>query len=198
MQETWVWSLDRDYGLENKVATHSSILAWKIPWTEDPGGLQTMRSQKSWTWLATKNNTLTLRNCEILSCNIYGSLLYCNKRIMQNKRRGWIKPLRLEMQYEEFLVWGKDGSRIWLLDCKLGLPTLWSSSRTGGGGGVCADFVWHMNDTTILYTKFTTKHLCNNINYFISTDICTYKHSSYWMFCLTGIFILIVNLKDFK
>ena len=38
--------------LEKDMATHSSILAWRIPWTEEPGGLQSMRSQ-SWTWLAT-------------------------------------------------------------------------------------------------------------------------------------------------
>ena len=37
--------------LEKEKATHFSILAWKIPWTEEPGGLQSMGSQKSWTWL---------------------------------------------------------------------------------------------------------------------------------------------------
>ena len=36
--------------LEKGVATHSNILAWRIPWTEEPGGLQSMGSQKSWTW----------------------------------------------------------------------------------------------------------------------------------------------------
>ena len=35
--------------LENEMATHSSILAWRNPWTEEPGGLQTVGSQKSWT-----------------------------------------------------------------------------------------------------------------------------------------------------
>ena len=39
------------------MATHSSILAWEIPWTEKPGGLQSMGSQKSWTHLATKQQT---------------------------------------------------------------------------------------------------------------------------------------------
>ena len=38
--------------LENEMATHSSILAWRNPWTEEPGGLQTVGSQKSWTWLS--------------------------------------------------------------------------------------------------------------------------------------------------
>ena len=40
------------YPLEKEMATHSSILAWKIPWTEEPGGLQPMRLQKSQTWLS--------------------------------------------------------------------------------------------------------------------------------------------------
>ena len=40
MWKTWVWSLGRKDPLEKKMATHSSILAWKIPWVEEPGGLQ--------------------------------------------------------------------------------------------------------------------------------------------------------------
>ena len=38
-QETWVRSLGREDPLEEEMATHSSILAWEIPWTEEPGGL---------------------------------------------------------------------------------------------------------------------------------------------------------------
>ena len=44
MQETWVRSLDWEDSLEKEMATHSSIHAWKIPWTEEPGGLQSMGS----------------------------------------------------------------------------------------------------------------------------------------------------------
>ena len=51
MQETRVSSLGRDDPLEKGMATHSSILAWRIPWTEDPHGLQTMVS-KSQTQLS--------------------------------------------------------------------------------------------------------------------------------------------------
>ena len=40
MRETWVRSLDQEDPLEKDMATHSSILAWEIPWTEEPGGLQ--------------------------------------------------------------------------------------------------------------------------------------------------------------
>ena len=46
MRETWLWSLSREDLLEKGLATHSSILAWRIPWTEEPGGLQTVGSQR--------------------------------------------------------------------------------------------------------------------------------------------------------
>ena len=46
MQETWVQFLDREDPLEKEMATDSSILTWKIPWTEDPGGLQFMELQR--------------------------------------------------------------------------------------------------------------------------------------------------------
>ena len=42
MQEIWVQSLGQEDPLEREVATHSSVLVWKIPWTEEPGGLQSM------------------------------------------------------------------------------------------------------------------------------------------------------------
>ena len=47
MQETWVRSLGREDPLEKETATHSSILAWRIPWTEEPGGLQSMGHKES-------------------------------------------------------------------------------------------------------------------------------------------------------
>ena len=46
VRETWVRSLGREDPLEEGMATHSSILAWRIPWTEEPGGLQSMGSQR--------------------------------------------------------------------------------------------------------------------------------------------------------
>ena len=46
MQETQVCSLGREDPLEKGRVTHSSILAWDIPWTEEPGGLQSMGSQR--------------------------------------------------------------------------------------------------------------------------------------------------------
>ena len=46
MQETWAQSLGREVPLEEEMASHSSILAWRSPWTEEPGGLQSIGSQR--------------------------------------------------------------------------------------------------------------------------------------------------------
>ena len=54
MQETWVAPLGREDSLEKEMAPHSSILAWEIPWTKEPGGLQSMRSQTAGHDRATK------------------------------------------------------------------------------------------------------------------------------------------------
>ena len=54
MQEMWVQSLGQEDPLEQDMATHSSVLAWRIPWTEEPGGLQSMGSQRLGHDLGTK------------------------------------------------------------------------------------------------------------------------------------------------
>ena len=54
MWETWVGSLGWKDPLEKETATHANVLAWKIPWTEEPGGLQSMASQRVRHDLATK------------------------------------------------------------------------------------------------------------------------------------------------
>ena len=46
VQETQAWSLDQENPLKKGIDTHSSVLAWRIPWTEDPGGQQSMGSQR--------------------------------------------------------------------------------------------------------------------------------------------------------
>ena len=53
MQDVRVQSWGQEDPLEEEMATHSSILAWKIQWTEEPDGLRSMGSQKSWTRLDT-------------------------------------------------------------------------------------------------------------------------------------------------
>ena len=81
VQKTQVWSLGQEDPLEKEMATHSSTLAWKIPWTEEPGRLQSMRLQ-SRTWLSNFNNK------KMLFKNLYWvghsvehfifPVLYCN------------------------------------------------------------------------------------------------------------------------
>ena len=65
MQETQVWSLGWEDPLEKVTTTHSSILAWRIPWIEEPGGLQSMGSQRVGHGWATNTLTfsLTHRKC---------------------------------------------------------------------------------------------------------------------------------------
>ena len=46
MQDTWIQPLDQEDPLKKAMATYSSILAWRIPWTEEPGGSQSMESQR--------------------------------------------------------------------------------------------------------------------------------------------------------
>ena len=55
MQEMWVPSLGQEDPLEEEMATHASILAWRIPWTAEPGGLQSMGSQRVRHDLATEH-----------------------------------------------------------------------------------------------------------------------------------------------
>ena len=63
MQATWLRSLGQKDPLEKGMATHSSILAWRIPWANEPGGLQSMGSQRVST---TEQLTLSLLNEEKL------------------------------------------------------------------------------------------------------------------------------------
>ena len=58
MQDTWVWFLGWEDPLEKEMATHSSVLVGRIPWTGEPSGLRFMQSQRSWTWLSNYNNSL--------------------------------------------------------------------------------------------------------------------------------------------
>ena len=74
MQETWVRSLGREDPLEKEMATHSSILAWRIPWTEEPGGLQPTGSQRVWhDWVISLSFTFPFNELYSL-CHNYSTL----------------------------------------------------------------------------------------------------------------------------
>ena len=66
MQETQVQSLGREDPLEKGIATHSSILAWRIPWTVEPGGLWSMGSQRDGQDLVTNTFTFIILTPQIV------------------------------------------------------------------------------------------------------------------------------------
>ena len=63
MRETWVWSLVQEDPLEKGMAIHSSILAWRIPWTEEPDRLHFVGSQRVRHDWVTKTSTVTATSC---------------------------------------------------------------------------------------------------------------------------------------
>ena len=90
MQETRVWFLGQDDPLQKELATYSSILAWGVPWTEDPGGLQSMELQRSDTtlWLnqpttnqREKNIFKTFRFILEYSQLMFDSFVWTSKRL---------------------------------------------------------------------------------------------------------------------
>ena len=62
-----VWSLGQEDPLEEEMVTHSSILAWRIPWTEQPGRLQSMGSKKCQTWPTFWSLSHSLETCQVFT-----------------------------------------------------------------------------------------------------------------------------------
>ena len=70
MRETWIQSLGQEDPMEKEMATHSSTLAWRIPWTDEPGGLQSTGSQR------VRHNTPTLSNSHVKVYFLLGILVH--------------------------------------------------------------------------------------------------------------------------
>ena len=71
IQEMWMWSLGREDPLEKEMATHSSILAYKIPQTEEPGGLQSLGLQ-SQARLSMHNFRINLKLWSLVGSHLWG------------------------------------------------------------------------------------------------------------------------------
>ena len=85
MRETWVWSLDWKDSLENELATLSSVLAWRIPGSEEPGGLQSLGSQRVGRDQETKTHTHTYTHTHPTNRASYGvSEKKWNHSVMSN------------------------------------------------------------------------------------------------------------------
>ena len=81
MQETRVWSVGLEDPLEKGMATYSSILAWEIPWTEEPGRLQSMRSQR------VRHDWATEHTCSWFIFTFCEISVSTNTQIIQDKRK---------------------------------------------------------------------------------------------------------------
>ena len=75
-QESRIRSLDGGDPLEKEMATHSSILSWEIPWREEPGGLYSMGSQKSWTPPGDLTTTTFVEYILVVKMNVCGTLYF--------------------------------------------------------------------------------------------------------------------------
>ena len=105
--ETWVPSLGWGDPLEEGTATHSSILAWRIPWTEEPGGLQSMGLQRvGYDWV-TKHSTATLYMFHVY--NIKYILTAWNYYMTSRNTQSWNRPKNVcQFKYMiEMAFWGK-------------------------------------------------------------------------------------------
>ena len=101
MKETWIWSLGQEDPLGEEMATHSSLLAWRISWTGEPGGFQSMGSQRVRHDWATEHHHLLLHlhecacmlSCSVVSicdCMDYGPPGSSVHGILQERRLEWI------------------------------------------------------------------------------------------------------------
>ena len=128
MQETWVWSLVWEDLLEKEMATQSSILAWRTPWIEEPGGLQSVELQ-SWTRLSNRTITTTgSLNPVFQSCTSRGS--YSDVSCIY-----WLSIMRLYL-WEFFVVMVEDSSMWEVLFLLL--------SETPGASPTCCYFLLQM------------------------------------------------------
>ena len=116
MHETPVWSLGWKDPLEEEIVTHSSILAWEIPWTGEPGGLQSIGSQKSQTRLS-DYTTSWESHCEVSEvaqscptlCDLVGcSLPGCSVHgIRQARILEWVA-----ISFSRGSSWSRDQTRV--------------------------------------------------------------------------------------
>ena len=98
MWETWVRSLGREDPLEKEMATHSSLLAWRIPWTEEPGGLHSPRGRKE------SDTTEQLHFHFQLRVKVKVSWTYLVTQLVKNPpamRETWVRSLGWEDPLEK-------------------------------------------------------------------------------------------------
>ena len=106
MQAMQVQSLGQEDPLEKEMATHSSILAWEILWTEEPGGLQSMGKQKSDTTECLENNSSCVWFWERL-----GLVLYVMRSLWKFLRKEVIQLKPFFLKITQAMVWKRTNKR---------------------------------------------------------------------------------------
>ena len=126
----WLWSLGQKDPLAKGMATHSSILAWRIPWTEEPGRLQSMGSQRAghdWSdlaWTHARTGGLSAKN--ITNAHIHPSA--------SQKRDKGVSSWEREREKERKRERERKPNQMLLLGCKAAAST---PGRPGMRGGTC-------------------------------------------------------------
>ena len=106
--------MSRDTWMEEGTATHSRILAWEIPWTEEPGGLQSTESQKSWIWL---NDYITTTYTHTHTyIYIYMSLCIITESICCIPKTLWINYIWIKYNLKKRDTW--NNRQVWPLSTK--------------------------------------------------------------------------------
>ena len=121
MQEMWVQSLGQEDPLEKEMATYSRILAWENSRAQEPGGQQSMGSQKSWTWLSDKTTPHNHISSEFnfAVCLGGGAFSPASRPIYMPfllPEMSCMSPLQLRPFLCHFLL-EASGSRLWLVNC---------------------------------------------------------------------------------
>ena len=146
MQETWVWSLGWEDPLEKGMMTHCSILAWRIPWTEEPGGLWFMGSQRvghNWVTNSSKAKLRTYSSSSRAIENVLRQILWAVfQKLMpagpwsQRTQRAWVSSLACSSVGVSLCSLVKLGC-LWRP-----VPPTLQSWETIFHGSVSADFSW--------------------------------------------------------
>ena len=92
MQETPIWFLSQEDSLEESMATHSSTFVWRIPWTEEPGGLHSIgshRVRRDWSYFSTGAH----KHLQTLSQRIVSQFVSCTSGVIECSRTIWMDLL---------------------------------------------------------------------------------------------------------
>ena len=142
MQETWVWSQNQD-PLEKGMATHSSILAWRIPWTEKPGRLQCMGSKE--LEMTERLSLFRIENCLFMDCR--------KRRLKSVELRCVAGSDWFKMPASGGYSWSPRGG--W--DCQ-GESPCWKAKRGAKDGALRNTSIWSPEEEKELSGKDSSGH----------------------------------------